>query len=77
MVASGRSDLFEDDTPAYLSAQAVPYCAERHCEIARTQMWSGTPLQATCWIKDEQMTNENTTGPGIGRNKNGVSSGLW
>ena len=77
MVASGPSSLFEDDTPAYLSSQPVPYCAERHCEIAGTQMWSGTPLQATCWIKGEPMTNENTTSPGIGSNKNGVFSDLW
>jgi hypothetical protein len=77
MVAIGPSGLIEDATPAYLSAQPMAFCAERHCEVSGTQMWSGHPLEATCTVDGARMTNENSLSPGIGRNKNAIFSKLW
>lgn len=77
MIATGPSALIEDSTPAYLSTKPIPFCAEQRCEVPRTQMWSGVPLEATCTVHGAEMTNENTHSPGITHNKNGIFSALW
>jgi len=76
-VATGRSALIEDTTPAYLSSKPIPFCSRKGCELPRTQMWSGVVLQATCKIQSVTMTNENLASAGIAHNKGGIISSLW
>jgi hypothetical protein len=76
-VAFGPAGLKENTAAAYLSGEPVSSCSANGCEIPRSQMWSGTILQATCQIRGARMTNEYLASPGITRNKNGITSSLW
>jgi Helix-turn-helix domain len=75
--AIGPARLAENPAPAYLSSRPVPSCATRGCEVPRSQLWSGTSLQASCKIRGAMMTNKDLASPGIARNQNGVTSSLW
>ncbi|MFI2666834.1 helix-turn-helix domain-containing protein [Micromonospora carbonacea] len=76
-VAIGPSDLVEDRTPAYLSAEPAARCAARGCKLDDTEMWSGTLVPVTCWVTGTEVTNRDTTSAGIAQNPNGVTSRLW
>jgi hypothetical protein len=76
-VAVGPSDLTEALTPAYLSAKPIPGCADKGCEVPRTQMWSGIGLQAICQIQGARMTNEDRASAGIAHNRGSITSSLW
>jgi hypothetical protein len=75
--ATGPSSLLEDRTYAYLSTSPEPYCAERGCKVEGTDMKSGARLVVTCWCEGAEMTNRDTTSPGIEQNPHGVTSKLW
>jgi hypothetical protein len=77
MTAMGRARLVENPAPAYLSSRAVPSCSAKGCEIPRSQVLNGTPLQVTCRVQGAKMTNEDLASRGIVRNEYGVTSSLW
>jgi helix-turn-helix protein len=76
-VAVGATGFYEDITPSYLSTRTEPECADYHCEIPDTTMWSGAKLYALCQVHGAVMTNEDLSSPGIGHNPEGVTSSLW
>lgn len=76
-VATGPAALTENATPAYLSSRPAPFCARRGCEVARSQLWSGSPLRAICKVHGAEMTNEDLASAGVARNPEGVVSSLW
>jgi hypothetical protein len=78
-VALGADRLVEDKTPAYLSTQALSYCAEnsRSCKVPGTDMWSGSAIVANCWTIGQMMWNVDLADPDQERNPERAQSDLW
>jgi hypothetical protein len=56
LVTNGPSEMRED-SPAYLSTETRPYCAQGNCRIAGTAYSSGDVLIVTCQTRGERITN--------------------
>ncbi|GLZ51545.1 helix-turn-helix transcriptional regulator [Actinomycetospora sp. NBRC 106378] len=78
-VALGADRLVEDRTPAYLSTEALAYCASpsRSCKVPGTEMWSGAAIVANCWTTGQMMWNVDLADPDQGRNPDRAQSDLW
>jgi hypothetical protein len=79
-VAIGAASLVEDKTPAYLSTEPRPYCADEvnHCEVPDTTMGSGAAITADC-IKftDVIVFNYNIKEAAAVNNPDAARSRLW
>ncbi|MFC5947922.1 helix-turn-helix domain-containing protein [Pseudonocardia lutea] len=75
-VALGASDLVEDNTPSYLSARPVAFCASHGCKVTGSEITSGALLPAMCVAHGERMWNYNLDSPAAG-NPNRADSDLW
>ncbi|MEJ2866527.1 helix-turn-helix transcriptional regulator [Actinomycetospora sp. OC33-EN08] len=78
-VALGADRLVEDRTPAYLSTEALSYCASpsRSCKVPGTEMVSGAAVVASCWTTGQMMWNVDLADPDQARNPDRVQSDLW
>ncbi|WP_433802788.1 helix-turn-helix domain-containing protein [Actinomycetospora sp. CA-084318] len=78
-VALGADRLVEDRTPAYLSTEALSYCASpsRSCKVPGTEMASGAAIVANCWTQGQMMWNVDLADPDQGRNPERAQSDLW
>ncbi|MDL5159582.1 helix-turn-helix domain-containing protein [Actinomycetospora termitidis] len=78
-VALGADRLVEDRTPAYLSTEALSYCASpsRSCKVPGTEMVSGAAVVANCWTTGQMMWNVDLADPDQARNPDRVQSDLW
>ena len=78
-VALGADRLVEDRTPAYLSTEALSYCASpsRSCKVPGTEMVSGAAVVASCWTTGQMMWNVDLADPEQERNPDRVQSDLW
>lgn len=78
-VALGPDRLVEDRTPAYLSTEALSYCASpsRSCKVPGTEMWSGAAVVANCWTTGQMMWNVDLADPDQERNPDRAQSDLW
>ena len=76
-VAIGPNELVEDATPAYLSAQAVSYCANKNCKVDGTDLKSGDNLETTCYVHGEKMYNYSLDSQASANNPNKFQSDLW
>ncbi|MCD2187960.1 helix-turn-helix domain-containing protein [Actinomycetospora soli] len=78
-VALGADRLVEDRTPAYLSTEALSYCASpsRSCKVPGTEMASGAAVVANCWTQGQMMWNVDLADPDQGRNPERAQSDLW
>jgi hypothetical protein len=77
MIATGATGLIEDSTPAYLSTDPVPFCADHACKVPGSEMWSGASLAVTCHRQGALMTNANESSPEVRRNPQRARSSLW
>ncbi len=78
-VALGPDRLVEDTTPAYLSTQALAYCAspDRSCKVPGTEMASGAAVVANCWTQGQMMWNWDLADPTAQSNPNRARSDSW
>lgn len=78
-VALGADRLVEDRTPAYLSTEALSYCASpsRSCKVPGTEMVSGAAVVASCWTTGQMMWNVDLADPDQARNPDRAQSDLW
>lgn len=78
-VALGADRLVEDRTPAYLSTEALSYCASpsRSCKVPGTEMASGAAIVASCWTTGQMMWNVDLADPDQERNPDRAQSDLW
>ncbi len=78
-VALGPDKLVEDRTPAYLSTEALAYCAQpsRSCKVPGTEMVSGAGIVASCWTRGQMMWNWDLSDPTAQSNPYRVRSDLW
>ncbi|WP_051085987.1 helix-turn-helix domain-containing protein [Actinomycetospora chiangmaiensis] len=78
-VALGADRLVEDRTPAYLSTEALSYCASpsRSCKVPGTEMVSGAAIVASCWTTGQMMWNVDLADPDQARNPDRAQSDLW
>ncbi|NMO90429.1 helix-turn-helix transcriptional regulator [Actinomycetospora sp. TBRC 11914] len=78
-VALGPDRLVEDRTPAYLSTEALAYCAQpsRNCKVPGTEMGSGAAVVANCWTQGQMMWNWDLSDPTAQSNPDDVRSDLW
>lgn len=78
-VALGPDALVEDRTPAYLSTEALAYCAapSRSCQVPGTEMASGAAIVANCWTRGQMMWNWDLADPSARSNPFRVRSDLW
>ncbi|MFC5061705.1 helix-turn-helix domain-containing protein [Actinomycetospora atypica] len=78
-IALGADRLVEDRTPAYLSTEALSYCASpsRSCKVPGTEMVSGAAVVASCWTRGQMMWNVDLADPDQARNPDRVQSDLW
>jgi len=78
-VALGPDRLEEDRTPAYLSTEALAYCASpsHSCKVPGTEMASGAAVVANCWTQGQMMWNWNLSDPTARSNPDRVQSDLW
>ena len=78
-VALGPDRLEEDRTPAYLSPEALAYCAapSHSCKVPGTEMASGAALVANCWTQGQMMWNWDLSDPTSQSNPDRVRSDLW
>ncbi|GAA4855302.1 hypothetical protein GCM10023201_56910 [Actinomycetospora corticicola] len=78
-VALGADRLVEDRTPAYLSTEALAYCASpsRSCKVPGTEMASGAAIVANCWTTGQMMWNVDLADPDQARNPERAQSDLW
>ncbi|MCD2196235.1 helix-turn-helix domain-containing protein [Actinomycetospora endophytica] len=78
-VALGPDRLVEDRTPAYLSTQALAYCAspDRSCKVPGTEMASGAAVVANCWTQGQLMWNWDLSDPTAQSNPDNARSDLW
>jgi hypothetical protein len=78
-VALGADRLVEDRTPAYLSTEALAYCASpsRSCKVPGTEMVSGAAVVANCWTTGQMMWNVDLADPDQARNPERAQSDLW
>jgi hypothetical protein len=79
MVALGPDRLVEDRTPAYLSTEALAYCAspDRSCKVPGTEMASGAAVVANCWTPGQMMWNWDLSDPTAQSNPYRVRSDRW
>lgn len=75
-IAIGASEIVEDATPAYLSSSPTGFCADRGCKIDETDLASGDPVVATCFVRGEMMWNYNLDSPAR-RNPYRIESDVW
>jgi lambda repressor-like predicted transcriptional regulator len=75
-VALGATELVEDTSPAYLSAEPVAYCSRRGCRMEGTDVASGALLVAVCHVRGERMWNYNLDSPAAD-NPHRAASDLW
>ncbi|MDT7744368.1 MAG: hypothetical protein QOE59_3446 [Actinomycetota bacterium] len=78
-VALGPDRLEEDRTPAYLSTEALAYCAapSHSCKVPGTEMVSGAAVVANCWTQGQMMWNWDLSDPTAQSNPSRVRSDLW
>ena len=78
-VALGPDRLDEDRTPAYLSTEALAYCASpsHSCKVPGTEMASGAAVVANCWTQGQMMWNWDLADPTAQSNPYRVRSDLW
>jgi hypothetical protein len=78
-VALGPDRLEEDRTPAYLSTEALAYCASpsHSCKVPGTEMASGAAVVANCWTRGQMMWNWDLADPTAQSNPYRVRSDLW
>jgi helix-turn-helix protein len=78
-VALGPDRLEEDRTPAYLSTEALAYCASpsHSCKVPGTDMASGAAVVANCWTQGQMMWNWDLSDPTAQANPYRVRSDLW
>ncbi len=78
-VALGPDRLVEDSSPAYLSTEALAYCASpsRNCKVAGTEMVSGAAVVANCWTQGQMMWNWDLSDPTAQANPDDVRSDPW
>ena len=79
-VAIGASQLIEDKTPAYLSSEPRPYCAneQNNCEVRGTTMQSGAAVTADCVVTNDMiMVNYDLKDTAAFHNPDAVNSRLW
>ncbi len=78
-VALGPDRLEEDRTPAYLSTEALAYCASpsHSCKVPGTEMASGAGVVANCWTQGQMMWNWDLSDPTAQSNPYRVRSDLW
>jgi hypothetical protein len=78
-VALGPDRLEEDRTPAYLSTEALAYCASpsHSCKVPGTEMASGAAVVANCWTQGQMMWNWNLSDPTARSNPDRAQSDLW
>ncbi len=78
-VALGPDRLDEDRTPAYLSTEALAYCASpsHSCKVPGTDMASGAGVVANCWTQGQMMWNWDLSDPTAQSNPYRVRSDLW
>ena len=78
-VALGPDRLEEDRTPAYLSIEALAYCASpsRSCKVPGTELVSGAAGVANCWTQGQMMWNWDLADPTSQGNPYRVRSDLW
>jgi hypothetical protein len=78
-VALGPDRLEEDRTPAYLSTEALAYCASpsHSCKVPGTEMASGAAVVANCWTQGQMMWNWDLADPTSQSNPDRVRSDLW
>lgn len=75
-VTNGATAMRED-TPAYLSSRAAPFCKRDECAVPGTDMNTGATLTASCWTSGPRMTNGQDGNAVDDQNPGLVVSGLW
>jgi hypothetical protein len=76
-VALGGNGLVEDSTPAYLSNEPIPFCADSGCKVGGTEVGSGALLVAFCYVHSHEMFNYNLDAAEARANPHRVASTLW
>ncbi|OLL70447.1 hypothetical protein Ae168Ps1_6194c [Pseudonocardia sp. Ae168_Ps1] len=76
--ATGPQLLLDDLKPAYLSSRTEPFCSQKGCDVADTDLRTGTLVPVDCVDRaGDMMTNADRQSPGIDKNPAVVESRLW